>query len=97
MMPWRGAVLHLCPERLHQWRWLQSHGSAQKCLTRVLTLLAQLTWHFIGGQKMVACDQSRERVVSGVYACCETVGMGAKHQVAWANTMPAQVFEQPVA
>ena len=46
---------------------------------------------------MVAGNQSRERVVRGICACCETVGMGAKHQVAWANGVPAQVFEQPVA
>jgi hypothetical protein len=48
VMPWRGSALHLGPERLHQRRRLQSHGSAQKCLARVLILLAQLTWRFIG-------------------------------------------------
>src|SRR5262249_22887706 len=93
MMPWRTSALYLCPEGLHQRRWLQSHGGAQKCLARVLALLAQLTWHFIGGQEMVAGDQSRERVVGGVCAGCETVGMGTKHQVAWANSVPAQVCE----
>src|SRR5205823_8905586 len=97
MMPWCGAALHLCPKRLHQWCWLQSHGSAQKRLTGVLTLLAQLTCHLIGCQKMVALDQSRECVVGGVGAGGETVGMGAKHQVTWANGVPAQICEQPVA
>jgi hypothetical protein len=46
---------------------------------------------------MIAFDQSRKRVASGVRACCETVGMGAKHQVAWAKRVPTQVFKQPVA
>jgi hypothetical protein len=46
---------------------------------------------------MVAGDQSRERVMGSVCTCCETVGMGAKHQIAWTNGVPAQVFEQPVA
>jgi hypothetical protein len=46
---------------------------------------------------MVAGDQSRERVMNGIYTCYETISMGAKHQVTWANGMPAQVFEQPVA
>jgi hypothetical protein len=97
MMPWCSSALYLGPERLHQRCRFQSHGSAQKCLTRVLALLVQLTWHFTGGQEMVAGDQSRERVMDGIYTCYETVSMGAKHQVTWANGVPAQVFEQPVA
>jgi hypothetical protein len=57
----------------------------------VLTLLAQFTWHFRGGQEMVVCDQSREPVGSGTGARRQTRGMGAKHQIAGAKSVPAQV------
>jgi hypothetical protein len=40
---------------------------------------------------MVVCDQSRQSVGDGAGACRQTVGMGAKYQIAWAKGVPAQV------
>src|SRR5882724_11013316 len=94
MVPWSGPALHLVPERLYQRRWLQCHGSAQKRLARVLTLLTQFTWHFIGSQEVVQFKQSRQCIV--LCCCRQTVGMGTKYQVTRANGVPAHMCQPSV-